>query len=118
MFEFDESQRTKTKSAPHVAWTEDEIETGRGLALLSYLPGLCFLGLIQGSENRFIAHHARQGFILFVLELAALIFRWNLLWDALIIFCIILGLIGMAYAFTGRSFRVPFIADWFGGIRG
>ncbi len=99
-------------------WDEEEIETGRGLALISYIPGFCFIGLLQGHDNRFVFHHAKQGLILFVLELAALLFRWNLLWDALLVICAGLALLGMLNAFSGRSFRIPFLSDWFGGLRG
>lgn len=112
----DSSSRYRTSRAE--LWDEDEIDSGKGLALLSYLPGLCFIGLLQGPENRFIYHHARQGFLLFLIEIAALLFRWNLVWDALLVICAGLALFGMINAFSGRSFHIPILSDWFGGLRG
>lgn len=99
-------------------WTEDEIETGRGLALLSYIPGLCFIALLHSSGNRYIKHHAKQGLILFFVEIGALLLRWNVIWNALLIICIGFAILGMAKAFSGRSFKIPILSDLFTGFRG
>jgi len=50
------------------------VERGRLLAAVAYLPGLCFLGLLGAPENAFIGFHARQGFLLFALEMGLAIF--------------------------------------------
>src|SRR6185295_18196758 len=49
----------------------EEIENGRLLAAVAYLPALCFVGLIGMPENRYVGFHARQGFLLFLLEVIA-----------------------------------------------
>jgi uncharacterized membrane protein len=53
--------------------TED-VERGRLLAAVAYLPGLCFLGLLGAPDNPFIGFHARQGFLLFAVEATLAIF--------------------------------------------
>lgn len=53
--------------------TED-VERGRLLAAVAYLPGLCFLGLLGAPDNHYIAFHARQGFLLFAVEATLAIF--------------------------------------------
>jgi len=116
--EFEEQRNPRNRFFTSEVWDEEEVETGRGLALLSYLPGFCFIGLLQSHENRFVYHHAKQGFLLLIIEIAALLFRWNLLWDAVLLICAGLALMGMLNAFSGRSFRIPFLSDWFGGLRG
>jgi uncharacterized membrane protein len=57
-----------TDAIPH-----EEIESGRLLAAVAYLPGLCFIGLLGAPENRYVGFHARQGFLLFLLEVVACI---------------------------------------------
>jgi len=53
------------------AISSEEIERGRLLAAVAYLPGLCFIGLIGAPDNRYVGFHARQGFLLFLLEVIA-----------------------------------------------
>ncbi len=50
---------------------EQEIASGRLLAAVAYLPGLCFIGLLGAPENRFVGFHARQGLLLLLVEIAA-----------------------------------------------
>jgi uncharacterized membrane protein len=48
---------------------DPEIEQGRVLGALSYVPFLCFLPPIFGGKNRFALFHARQGTILLFIEI-------------------------------------------------
>ncbi|MCX7835306.1 MAG: hypothetical protein N2450_04455 [bacterium] len=111
------SYNAKEKSYEKI-WSEEEIESGKGLALLSYIPGLCFFVFIHSTGNRYIQHHAKQGLILFVIEVLAILFRWNIIWDALLVICVGFALLGMARAFSGRSFKIPIVSDFFTGLRG
>ena len=61
-------------ASPYDSINPEDVERGRLLAAVAYLPGLCFLGLLGAPENAFIGFHARQGFLLFVLEIALVIF--------------------------------------------
>ena len=107
---------------------QEEIQSGRLLAAVAYLPGLCFVGLLGAPENRYVGFHARQGFLLFLLEVVA--------WVALAIYDASLGripllgfLIGAAIRFilgfgflgatiygvvkgaTGEMARIPYLGD-------
>lgn len=53
---------------PQGAVPDDEIARGRLLASVAYLPGLCFIGLLGAPENRYVGFHARQGFLLLLVE--------------------------------------------------
>ncbi len=44
------------------------------VAAVAYLPGLCFLGLFGSPENAFVGFHARQGFLVFMVEIVIWIF--------------------------------------------
>jgi uncharacterized membrane protein len=52
----------------------NDVERGRLLAAVAYLPGLCFLGLLGAPDNLYIGFHARQGFLLFAVEAVLAIF--------------------------------------------
>jgi uncharacterized membrane protein len=52
---------------------DDEIARGRLLASVAYLPGLCFIGLLGAPDNRYVGFHARQGFLLLLVEVAVAI---------------------------------------------
>jgi len=52
----------------------EDVERGRLLAAIAYLPGLCFLGLLGAPDNAYIHFHARQGFLLFAVEAVLAIF--------------------------------------------
>ncbi len=93
----------------------DEIEEGKPAAILAYIPFMCFIPLIKMRENRFALEHGKQGLILFVLEIIALIFLIpkisDLFWGAIIIFCLIFALAGMLLALQGKKWRIPFLGD-------
>jgi len=61
-------------ASPYDSINPEDVERGRLLAAVAYLPGLCFLGLLGAPDNPFIGFHARQGFLLFALEMALAVF--------------------------------------------
>jgi len=114
---------------PYDSISEREIVSGRALAAVAYLPGLCFIGLLEAPQNRFVTFHARQGLVLLIVEVIA--------WIALAIFQgsvgaipvvgwiltalarLIVGLgflavtvYGAAKGASGELVRIPFLGDW------
>ena len=95
--------------------TAEEIAAGRILSAVAYLPGLCFIGLFGASHNRYVSFHARQGLLLFLVEVVA--------WVALAIYDGSLGeipLIGFLVGAVAR-FALGFIllaATIYGVIKG
>lgn len=112
----------------HGAVSDQEVANGRLLAAVGYLPGLCFVGLFGAPENRYVGFHARQGLLVFLLEVAA--------WVALAIYDASLGKIpligfligavahfavgfgflgmtiyGVVKGATGEMARIPFVGD-------
>jgi len=63
-------------SSPYDSIAPEDVERGRLLAAVAYLPTLCFLGLLGAPENAFIGFHARQGFLLFMIEVLLVVFFW------------------------------------------
>ena len=95
--------------------TEKEITEGKVFALLGYLSILCIIPLVFKRENSFVLHHAKQGLVLFVGEVAVLIiqiilgelvFRLGMFVLGVFSFC------GLVYVLQGKQIRLPFIAEW------
>ena len=52
---------------------EQEIIDGKFFGVISYVSFLCVITLILKKDNKFALYHARQGLVLFVMEVAAFI---------------------------------------------
>ena len=108
--------------------SREEIEDGRILAAVAYLPALCFVGFAAAPTNRYVRFHARQGLILFGVELAACVGLWVL--DVSVGLIPFLGLLitavarlsigllllavtvyGVAKGASGSFARIPFLGD-------
>jgi uncharacterized membrane protein len=106
----------------------EDVERGRLLAAVAYLPGLCFIGLLGAPENAFIGFHARQGFLLLLLEILLTLFFWIydgtlgripylgplvgyivkfVAWTAVLL----LTAFGVAKAANGEVARIPYLGD-------
>ncbi|HWR82740.1 MAG TPA: hypothetical protein VN285_05520 [Candidatus Deferrimicrobium sp.] len=124
----DEAKEAAPEGAPHVdektpTWpdkptaTEDGniSEEGRLAAILSYIPFLCFVPLLNMRENAEARFHARQGVILFLLELVAVFFLIDDISDfvfkAVLIGAVLLSAAGIYFALQGKKFRLPIIGD-------
>ena len=108
--------------------SREEIEDGRILAAVAYLPALCFVGFAAAPTNRYVRFHARQGLIFFGVEIAACVGLWVLevsvglipFLGLLIIVAarLAIGLLllavtiyGVAKGASGSFARIPFLGD-------
>ncbi len=104
---------------PKVKAESDELieEEDRIAAVMSYIPFLCFVPLVNATwrDNQKARFHARQGVILFLIELAAALFLIDdlskFVFRAVLIFAAALSAVGIYFAIQGRSLRLPFISD-------
>ena len=85
------------------------------LAVLAYVPVLCLLTLLQADQEPGLRAHARQGLVLFLLEiiLALLLIPGVsafLLTLALVI-CLLFALFAAWNAWNGDYWRIPYVAD-------
>lgn len=91
------------------------IEEGKAAAILGYIPFMCFVPLIKMKDNPFAVKHGKQGLILFILEILAVLFLLpkisDFFWSAVIILCAIFALVGILSAVQGKTFKVPYIGD-------
>lgn len=94
--------------------TDKEIQEGKFFALISYISFLCIISLVLKKDNKFALHHAKQGLVLFVFEVACFIisiipllaFIGILGWVA----AILVSLWGILEALMGNYSRIPVIS--------
>ncbi|UCD64409.1 MAG: hypothetical protein JSW34_02960 [Candidatus Zixiibacteriota bacterium] len=91
-------------------------EESRMAAIMAYIPLLCFIPLLNMKENREAHFHARQGVLLFLIELVAVIFLIDgisrFVFKAVLIVAIALSVVGIYFAVQGKSYKLPVIGDW------
>ena len=90
-------------------------EEGRMAAIMSYIPILCFVPLLNMQENKEARFHARQGVLLFLVEIIAIIFLIDGISDfvfkAILIIAVGLSIAGIYFALKGKNYKLPIIGD-------
>ena len=90
-------------------------EDRRMAAIMAYIPFLCFIPLIKMKDDPYAYFHARQGLVLFFIEIVAFIFTFphisQLFWVAILIACIGSAVAGVMFAVQGKTYRLPIIGD-------
>jgi uncharacterized membrane protein len=96
---------------------EQQIEEGKTNAVLSYIPFLCFIPLFKSNLNNFAKKHAKQGLLLLIIEILALLFLVDFIndffWIVVLITCGIFALTGISKSLAGKEMKIPFIGDIF-----
>ncbi|MFC1570870.1 DUF4870 domain-containing protein [Candidatus Omnitrophota bacterium] len=91
-------------------------------AILSYLWVLCLIPFLLKKENRFVSFHARQGLMLFIVEVGVGIVGiipgiGSFISMIGILVCGILSLIGIVQVLMGKEWKIPVIGDWAKNIK-
>ena len=90
-------------------------EEGRMAAITAYIPILCFIPLLNMRDNKEAHFHARQGVLLFLIEVLAVIFLIpgisNFVFKAVLIVAVALSVVGIYFALQGKNFKLPIIGD-------
>lgn len=86
-----------------------KLRTKEGLASLSYMWILCFVPLIF-AKNDFVRFHAKQGLVLFFIEVLLVFIGWiPIIGWLLVIAVIILSILGIRSALNSEMWEMPYI---------
>jgi len=92
-----------------------ETQEGRMAAILSYIPFLCFIPLLNMKDNQEARFHARQGVLLFLIEMVAIIFLIDgisdFIFKGILLVAIALSAVGIYFAVQGKNYKLPVIGD-------
>lgn len=90
-------------------------DEGRLAAIMAYIPFLCFIPLLNMKHNEEARFHARQGVMLFLIELLALLFLVdriaNFVFTAVLIVAVAFAIAGIYFALQGKNYRLPIVGD-------
>lgn len=102
------SKKTKAPASDHA-----DIKEHRRVAALSYVFILCLVPLLLKPHSKFAQFHAKQGLVLFVIDVLAGMIAWIPLFGQLLFFgAILLSVAAFVRALSGQSWEIPLIYDW------
>ncbi|MEI8360712.1 MAG: hypothetical protein WCG01_01085 [bacterium] len=82
-------------------------------AALSYVFILCFIPLLSNRDSEFVQFHAKQGFVLFVLDILIGLVSWFPLFGQLAVLVLFMtSIIGIVKALNGKYWEIPFVYEW------
>lgn len=92
---------------------EADVEENKTLAAMSYLWILCLVPLFFKKESKFVQFHAKQGFVLFIVEVIISLIIWiPVIGQILFLAAIIVAAIGLIKAYNGEWWEAPLIFKW------
>lgn len=109
-------QKAPAENPVPQAGGDKDIEENKAIAVLSYIGILCLVPLLAKKESRFAQFHAKQGLVLFIVEVVVYIISiipiigWLIGIIGTLIF-IVISVIGIIKVLNGEYWEMPLIAD-------
>jgi len=93
--------------------TDKDIEENKAVAALSYVWVLCLIPLLTKKKSKFAQFHAKQGLVLFIIEIIGTFIFWiPLIGWVLGIVLLVVAIMGVLKALNGEWWKIPYIYDW------
>ena len=97
-----EEKKTKT----------EDIEKNKVVAGIGYVWILCLVPLFLKRDSAFCQFHAKQGLVLFIIEIVCwLLFSIPVFGQLLLLVILLLALMGIVNALKGNFWKMPIIGD-------
>jgi len=95
------------------ASSNHDIERNKTVAALSYAWILFLVPLLGKRNSKFAQFHAKQGLVLFVVELAASLLMWFPFFGQLLMLAlVVVSVMGIIKALNGEWWKIPYLYDW------
>ncbi len=92
---------------------ELDVEINKNIAALSYVWILFLVPLLGKRDSEFAQFHAKQGLVLFVIELLAALLAWFPFFGQLLMLAlVVVSVMGIVKTLNGEWWRIPFIHEW------
>jgi len=90
-----------------------DIEQNKAIAALSYVWILFLIPLLGKRDSAFAQFHAKQGLILFVIEIVASLFFWFPFFGQLLMLAlVVISIVGIVKTLNGEWWKIPYLYDW------
>lgn len=91
----------------------NDVEANKTLAAMSYIFILFLVPLLGKKDSKFAQFHAKQGLVLFAVELLVFMFVWvPLLGQLAMLALLIISVMGAVKALNGEWWKIPYIYEW------
>ncbi len=100
------------KESPKTSKDKD-VQENKTIAALSYIWVLCLVPLLGKRDSEFAQFHAKQGLVLFIIEVIAGLFVWFPVFGPLLMLVLlVISVIGIVKTLNGEWWEAPFIYEW------
>lgn len=108
------AKKTETKNSEPKKTSRDlDVEMNKSVAALSYIWILCLVPLLGKKDSEFAQFHAKQGLVLFIIELVGgLVFWFPIFGQILALLLLVVAIMGVVKTLNGEWWEVPVIFDW------
>jgi fumarate reductase subunit D len=93
-------------------YQDKDVADNKALAALSYAWILCFIPLLKKRDSKFVQFHAKQGMVLFILQMiGSLVFWFPLFGQLLFLGFLVLSVTGAIKAYGGDWWKMPYVYE-------
>ena len=92
---------------------DPDVEANKTVAALSYISILFIVPLLGKKDSKFAQFHAKQGLVMFIVELIAMLVFWIPVIGWLIgLAALVLAIAAILKTLQGEWWQIPYIYDW------
>ncbi|MDD4332508.1 MAG: hypothetical protein PHT51_00120 [Patescibacteria group bacterium] len=92
---------------------ENDVENNKGVVAFSYIWILFLIPLLTKKKSEFAQFHAKQGLVLFALEVLGMLFMWvPLLGQLFMLALLVISVMGIVKTLNGEWWEIPYIYEW------
>ena len=93
--------------------SDKDIEQNKTIAALSYAWILCLVPLLGKRNSKFAQFHAKQGLVLFIIEIAGSLLMWFPIFGQLfMLLLVIVSVMGIIKTLNGEWWKIPYVYNW------
>ena len=103
---------TEEKKDVSINETNKDIEVNKNVATLSYVGILCLVPLLMKRKSKFAQFHAKQGLVLFIIEvLGSVVFWIPFVGWLLALSVLVVAILGILKTLNGEWWKIPYIYE-------
>ena len=98
---------------PETKSSDKDIEKNKAIAALSYAWILCLVPLLGKRDSKFAQFHAKQGLVLFIIEIIASLLMWfPIFGQLLMLLLVVVAVMGIIKTLNGEWWKIPYVYSW------